>query len=119
MSEAILYAIDAPHIIDARMAVGFVDQHTDSSEAPTAAIASFFEKLLQVWPEDGSSGAVWYEEFAHNSAAGPILEMTFELDEFDEERLGQLREIAEQHGVHVFDPEGEVLYLADGREAGS
>jgi hypothetical protein len=31
---------------------------------------------------------------AHNSAAGTILEMTFELDDFDEERLGQLREIA-------------------------
>jgi hypothetical protein len=45
--------------------------------------------------------------------------MTFELNEFDEERLGQLRAIAEQHGVHVLDPEGEVLYLADGSEAGA
>ncbi|MDR6841190.1 hypothetical protein [Pseudoxanthomonas sacheonensis] len=119
MSEAILYAIDAPHITDAVTAAGFVDQFRDSNEAPTAGIASFFDNLLRVWPEDGSKGAVWNEDFAHNRPAGSVLEMTFELSEFDEERLGQLRAIAEQHGVHVLDPEGEVLYLADGSEAGA
>jgi hypothetical protein len=118
MSEAILYAIDAPHITDAARAVKFVDQNKDGTEAPSANIASFFESLLRVWPEDGSKGAVWYEDFTHNRPAGTVLEMTFDLREFNEERLGQLRAIAEQHGVHVFDPEGEVLYLADGSEAG-
>jgi hypothetical protein len=119
MSEAILYAIDAPHIADAATAAEFVDQNRDSSETPTASIASFFESLLTLWPEDGSKGAVWYEDFTHNKPAGSVLEMTFELSEFDEGRLGQLRAIAEQHGVHVLDPEGEVLYLADGSEAGA
>lgn len=119
MSEATLYAIDSPQITNAATAAEFVEQWTSSSDAPTAGIASFFEHLLQVWPEDGSKGAVWYEDFTHNRPAGSVLEMTFELSEFDEERLGHLRAIAEQHGVHVFDPEGEVLYLADGSEAGA
>ena len=119
MSEAILYAIDAPQITDAVTAAEFVEQWRDSNDVPTAGITSFFEKLMQVWPEDGSKGAVWYEDFTHNRPAGSVLEMTFELSEFDEERLGNLRAIAEQNGVHVFDPEGEVLYLADGSEAGA
>ena len=117
MSEAILYAIDAPHIADPTAAVDFVEQHSDSNEAPTTNIASFFESLVSTWPEDGSKGAVWYEDFTHNRPAGCVLEMTFDLDGFDEERLEQLRALAKQHGVHVLDPEGEVLYLADGTEA--
>lgn len=117
MSEATLYAIDAPHIADPKTAVDFVEQHSESNETPTTHIASFFATLLSTWPEDGSKGAVWYEDFTHNPPAGCVLEMTFELGEFDEARLEQLRAIAAQHGVHVLDPEGEVLYLADGSEA--
>jgi hypothetical protein len=117
MSEAILYAIDASHIADPRTAADFVEQNSASNEAPTPNIASFFASLLGVWPEDGSKGAVWYEDFTHNRPAGAVLEMVFELDGFDGERLEQLRALAKQHGVHVLDPEGEVLYLADGSEA--
>mgnify|MGYP003418440575 FL=1 len=84
--------------------------------APTARIATFFVRLLQTWPEDGSKGVVWHEDFKHNRPAGPMLEMTFELGEFDDERLKHLRAIARHHDVHVFDPEGQVLYLADGSE---
>ena len=119
MSEAILYAIDAPDITDAASALRFVDQYKDSKEAPTERIASFFENLLRVWPEDGSKGAVWYEDFTYNRPGGCVLEMTFELYEFNQGRLDQLRAIAGQHGVHVLDSEGEVLYLADGSEAGT
>jgi hypothetical protein len=118
MSEAILYAIDAPHVKDADAAAPFVEKWRDSTDAPTARIATFFVRLLQFWPEDGSKGAVWHEDFAHNRPAGPMLEMTFELGEFNAERLRHLRAIAEHYGVHVFDPEGHVLYLADGSEAG-
>jgi hypothetical protein len=119
MSEATLYAIDSTQVTDSVTAADFVEQWSGKKEAPSAGIAAFFEHLLQVWPEDGSKGAVWYEDFTHNKPIGAVLEMTFELSEFDEIRLDQLRIIAQQHGVHVFDPEGEVLYLADGNEAGS
>ncbi len=119
MSEAILYAIDAPQMADANAAAAFVEQWQDCSDAPTAPIASFFARLLQTWPEDGSKGLVWYEDFSHNRPLGPLLAMTFELSEFDDECLRQLRAIAKDHGVHVFDPEGHVLYLADGSEAAS
>ena len=117
MSEAILYAIDAPYITDLKAAADFLEQHNDSTGAPTAKIAAFFQSLVHIWPEDGSNGAVWYEDFTHNQPAGPVLEMTFELDQFDEARLEELKTIAGKHGVHVLDPEGEVLYLADGSEA--
>jgi len=117
MSEAMLFAIDARDLTDAGTAAELVDHWRDSREAPTSRIAAFFEALLQTWPEDGSKGAVWYEDFTHNKPAGPMLEMTFDLDEFDEERLGQLRSLAGQHGLCMFDPEGEVLYLPDGSEA--
>ncbi|MEJ1098503.1 MULTISPECIES: hypothetical protein [unclassified Pseudoxanthomonas] len=119
MSEATLYAIDSTQVTNSATAAEFVEQWVGSNEGPTAGIASFFGHLLQVWPEDGSKGAVWYEDFTHNRPAGAVLEMTFELSEFDENRLEHLRAIAEQHGVHVFDPEGEVLYLADGSESGA
>ena len=118
MSEAILYAIDAPEVKDANAAADFVEKWQDSKDAPTARIATLFVRLLQTWPEDGSKGVVWHEDFEHNRPAGPMLEMTFELSEFDAERLRHLRAIAKHHGVHVFDPEGHVLYLADGSEAG-
>ncbi len=118
MSDAILYAIDAPQIATVKNAASFVEEERDSQEAPTASITSFFQHLLRVWPEDGSNGAVWScEDFTYSQPAGPLLEMVFELSEFDEERLGQLREIAKQHAVHIFDPEGEVLYLVNGSEA--
>ena len=119
MSEAILYAMDAPQVTDADAAAIFVETWQDSKEAPTARIATFFAKLLQTWPEDGSNGFAWYEDVDPSQAAGPMLVMTFELGGFDEERLQQLRALAKDHGVHVFDPEGHVLYLADGSEAGA
>lgn len=119
MSEATLYAIDSTQVTNSATAAEFVEQWVGSNEVSTAGIASFFGHLLQVWPEDGSKGAVWYEDFTRNRPAGAVLEMTFELSGFDENRLEHLRAIAEQHGVHVFDPEGEVLYLADGSESGA
>lgn len=118
MSEAILYAIDAPQVKSADAAADFVEEWQDSQDAPSARIATFFVRLLQTWPEDGSKGVVWHEDFKHNRPAGSMLAMTFELSEFDVERLQHLRAIAKHHGVHVFDPEGHVLYLADGSEAG-
>ena len=116
MSEAILYAIDGPQVTDVGAAAEFIENGREGKEAPTAGIASFFEHLLQVWPEDGSKGPIWHEDFTHNRPAGAVLEMTSELSEFDEGRLQQLRQIAVQHGLHIFDPEGEVLHLADGNE---
>lgn len=118
MSEAILYAIEAPQVKNADAAAQFVEERQDSKDAPTARIATFFVRLLQTWPKDGSKGAVWHEDFDHNRPMGSMLEMTFELSQFDAERLRHLRAIAQHHGLHVFDPEGHVLYLADGSEAG-
>ena len=43
--------------------------------------------------------------------------MVFDLGEFTEDTLKVLRQLAERHGLHVLDPEGEVLYLSDGSEA--
>jgi hypothetical protein len=118
MSEAVLYAIEAPQVKTADEAAQFVEERQDSKDAPTARIATFFVRLLQTWPKDGSKGAVWHEDFDHNRPMGSMLEMTFELSQFDAERLRHLRAIAQHHGLHVFDPEGHVLYLADGSEAG-
>lgn len=118
MSEAILYAIEAPQVKNADAAAQFVEERQDSKDPPTARIATFFVRLLQTWPKDGSKGAVWHEDFDHNRPMGSMLEMTFELSQFDAERLRHLRAIAQHHGLHVFDPEGHVLYLADGSEAG-
>jgi hypothetical protein len=42
MSEAILYAVDAPQITNAVTAAEFVEQWRDNNEVPTASIASFF-----------------------------------------------------------------------------
>ena len=117
MSEAFLYALDVPDLADTATAADLVDDWRDRRDSPTARIASFFESLLQMWPEDGSRGEVWYEDFSNNKPIGPMLEMTVDLNEFDEDQLAQLKNLAQQHGIHVFDPEGEVLYLADGSEA--
>ncbi len=117
MSEAILYAMDAPRVKDADAAAEFVEKWQDSKKAPTARIAAFFAHLLQTWPTDDPESTVWYEGFDNNPPAGQMLAMTFELREFDTERLQQLRAMAQDHGVHIFDPEGHVLYLADGSEA--
>ena len=118
MGEAILYALDAPRVKTADAAAQFVERWQDSTGAPTARIATFFVRLLQTWPEDGSQGQVWHEDFAHNKPSGAVLQLVFELGEFDATRLQQLRAIAAHHQVMLFDPEGHVLYLADGSEAG-
>lgn len=118
MGEAILYALDAPRVKTADAAVRFVERWQDSTEAPTARIATFFVRLLQTWPEDGSQGQVWHEDFAHNKPFGALLQLVFDLGEFDATRLQQLRALAAHHQVMLFDPEGHVLYLADGSEAG-
>ena len=114
MSEAILYAMDAPRAKSADAAADFVEKWQDSKKPPTARIAAFFEHLLQAWPTDGAGSAIWYEGFDHNPPTGPVLAMAFELHEFNTDRLQQLRAIAQEHGMHIFDPEGHVLYLANG-----
>ena len=118
MSEAILFAIDAPHVKDANAAAAFVEQWEGRNDAPTARIATMFVRLMFTWPRDGSKGVVWHEDASQDRPNGATLAMTFELGTFDDERLQHLRAIAKHHGVHVFDPEGHVLYLADGTEAG-
>jgi hypothetical protein len=118
VSECILFAIDAAEVTTADLAVDFVEQWQDNQDAPTARIATFFVRLLQTWPEDGSKGHVLHEEFAHSRPLGPLLELVLESSEFDETRLRQLRAIAAHHQVKLFDPEGHVLYLIDGSEAG-
>lgn len=116
MSEAILHALDAPYIVNVSDAIQLVEQYEDSTDAPTANIAEFFNALLQIWPEDGSQGAVWYEDFTYNKPAGKVLAMTFNLDEFNEKTLSTLRELAGRHALHILDLEGEVLYLSNGSE---
>ena len=111
MSEAILYAMDAPRAKSADAAADFVEKWQDSKKAPTARIAAFCRKTKQTPP------ATRYEGFDHNPPTGPVLAMAFELREFNTDRLQQLRAMAQAHGVHIFDPEGHVLYLADGSEA--
>ena len=83
MSEAILYAMDAPRAKSADAAADFVEKWQDSKKAPTARIAAFFEHLLQNWPTDGAGSAIWYEGFDHNPPTGPVLAMAFELREFN------------------------------------
>jgi hypothetical protein len=87
MTEAVLYAIDAPQVKDADAAAHFVEKWQDSKDAPTARIATLFVRLLQTWPKDGSKGVVWHEDFDHNRPAGSMLEMTFELSELKDDRL--------------------------------
>ena len=118
MGECILFAIDSAGVSSADVAVDFVEQWRDKEDAPTARIATFFVRVLQTWPEDGSRGHVLHEEFAHSRPLGPLLELVFESGEFDAARLQQLRAIAAHHQLKLFDPEGHVLYLADGSEAG-
>lgn len=118
MSEAILYAIDAPQVKDANAAADFVAQWDGRNEAPTSGIATLFVRLMFTWPRDGSKGVVWHEEAHHDRPNGPTLALTFELATFDDERLQHLRAMAKHHRVHIFDPEGHVLYLSDGTEAG-
>lgn len=117
MSEVILYALDAPRTKSADAAATFVEKWTDSEEAPSRRMTAFFDALRGLWPADGTQGAVWHEDIEHSRPAGPMLTMTFELATFDAERLQQLRAVAQQHGVRIFDPQGHVLYLADGSEA--
>ena len=116
MSEGILYALDAPDVSDVAAALDLVESRDVSANAPTANINRFFAELLQMWPEDGSNGEVWYEDFTHNQPSGNVLEMTFDLGEFTEDSLKKLRELAGRHELHVLDPEGEVLYLSNGNE---
>ena len=118
MGECILFAIDSTSVSTADVAVDFVEQWRDNQDAPTARIATFFVRVLQTWPEDGSKGHVLHEEFAHSRPSGPLLELVFESGEFDAARLQQLRALAAHHQLKLFDPEGHVLYLADGSEAG-
>lgn len=116
MGEAILYALDAPDVVDVESAANFVDDGESKRGAPTGKIASFFAELMKTWPEDGSNGHVWYEEVMEEQARGNVVEMTFDLSAFDGERLGILRSLAARHALHVYDPEGEVVYLSDGTE---
>lgn len=116
MGEAILYAIDAPEVLDLDAAAALVDNNDAKGDAPTANVAAFFAELMKTWPEDGSNGAVWYEEVMEEQARGRVVEMTFDLSEFTGETLGVLRSLAARHALHIFDPEGEVIYLSDGSE---
>jgi hypothetical protein len=116
MSEVILYAMDAPRVKSPDAAAKFVEKWQDCTDAPTARMTGFFSRLQEVWPWNGPS-PVWYEDGGDTRPGGPLLALAFELSTFDADRLQQLRAMAQQHGLRVFDPEGHVLYLADGTEA--
>ena len=118
MSEAILYAIDSADVQDANDAAEFVEKFQDNQDAPTSRIATFFVRIWFMWPMDGSKGHVFHPDFKQCKPFGRMLQMVFELSEFDAERLQQLRAIAKHHDVKLYDSEGHVLYLQDGSEAG-
>lgn len=118
MSEAILWVIDAPAVQSADDAAAYVEEFGDNTNAPTSRIATCFVRVLFTWPKDGSKGHVFHEDFNNNKPYGTLLQLVVELSGFDAERLQHLRAIAKHHGVHLFDPEGHVLYLSDGSEAG-
>ena len=120
MSECTLYALDAPRIETPEGAARHIEKAVDNGSASpaTARLKSFFEALLVTFPDDDSEASVWYEGFAHNPPAGSVIELVFWLERIDAAQLRNcLRDLAGRHQLHIFDPEGHVLYLSDGREA--
>jgi len=120
MSECTLYVLDASRIKTPDGAARLMEKSQARSRdaAPsTPRLQAFFKDLLVAFPDDGSPSSVWYEGFEHSRPEGPVLALVFQLDLFDPGTLQRLRDLACQHKLHVFDPEGHVLYLSNGREA--
>lgn len=134
MSECTLYVLDAPRIKTPDGAARQVEKSQSLSRdagpdvkgeraAPLAAapwtprLQAFFKDLLLAVPDDGSPSSIWYEGLEHSRPEGQVLALVFRLDLFDTGTLQRLRDLAGQHSLHVFDPEGHVLYLSNGREA--
>ncbi len=120
MSECTLYVLDAPRIKTPDGAARLAERSQTQSQAAgptTPRLLAFFNDLRVAFPDDGSPSSVWYEGLEHSRPDGPLLALVFRLDLFDPGTLQRLRHLAGQHGLHVFDPEGHVLYLSNGREA--
>lgn len=120
MSECTLHVLDTPRIKTPDGAA----RHLEKSQAPspdgappTPRLQAFFKDLAASFPDDGSPSSVWYEGLENSRPDGSVLTLVFRLELFDRGALQRLRDLAGQHGLHVFDPEGFVLYLSDGREA--
>jgi hypothetical protein len=116
MSECILYLLDAPGVATRETAASFIERwESREGSVPNKKIASFLQEVHQAYPGKADS-SIWYEEMPREPVTKPLLQMDLRLDLVDETLLERLRKIAGTHRLHIFDPEGDVLYLADGGE---
>ena len=124
MSEVTLHAIDQDDVRTPTAASTFVDRWVDTPDGHAHPhLDAFLTSLMDVLPppqrgaRTKKAKGVWHEVPALEPLAGPVLAMYFESSRFDEEALAKLRHCAAAHGLHVFDAEGDVVYLSDGTEA--
>jgi hypothetical protein len=119
MSECLLFVLDAPRVKTREGASAFVERwQNGSAGAPNAKIMSFLLEMQNNWPSDGDS-SLWYEGAPQEPVTGPLLQLDLDLERIDKSAVEQLRTLAGRQRLHIFDPEGYVLYLADGSEVSS
>lgn len=127
MSFCKLYVLDAPRIKLQSAAESFIDKWQGAEAGPAnAKLDAFLQDLLQVYPDrydqdpDGTNDDnIWYEGLGNPATDRPVIELDLKLAAVNAARLARIRELAGKYGLHLFDPEGYVLYLANGKEVSS
>jgi hypothetical protein len=119
MSECTLYVLDAPKLKTQDAASDFIAESESSTHEPNSKIGAFLDAWRAAYPAaPNRDDSIWYESLPDAMPRGPVLALVLRLATFNSIALTKLRKVAGQHKLHVFDPEGYVLYLANGKEIG-
>jgi hypothetical protein len=116
MGSATLFLLDAPRVKTRSAANAFVERWEEAGDGKlNKAIAAFLDDVRNEL-SGPRLAALWYEGPPAEPVAKPLLQLDLSLDVLDGDMLRLLRTVAERHKLHLFDAEGEALYLSDGSE---
>jgi len=127
MSECTLYILDAPRIKLQSAAESFIEKWQDAEPGPpNAKLDGFLDDFLRDHPDlhdldpDGTSEHnLWYEGLRDRTTDRPFFQLDLKLALVTKELIANIWALARKHRLHLFDPAGYVLYLANGKEVSS
>lgn len=113
----ILHLIDCPTAGTSDDALAFIDGERDKAPANNPKFAAFVADITKQYPDlsesdlDGDDeNNLWEEGLDGEASYGNVKELVVSVDVVDEASVTAIAQAASQHGLRLYDEEGEYLH---------
>lgn len=115
----ILHLLDAPNVSNAKEADNFIAEQRKKPPTNNPKFEYFTADITGIYPDlseedlDGDDDRnLWEEGLDSGASYGQVKELVVKVDLTDESVVAELRKVAVQNGLKLYDEEGQVLYSA-------